>query len=56
MTARAGYSMLYDRVMAGRTDDQRLEIDVLLGDDGAVAELARREQEILEASGAVEFG
>lgn len=56
MSARAAYPMLYEVVMRGRTDEQRLEIDALLGDADAVAEIGRREQDVLESSGAVEFG
>lgn len=56
MTARAAYAMFYDRVTAGRSDEVRLEIDALLGDEGATEAIERREREILEQSGAVEFG
>lgn len=56
MSARIAYPMLYERVMAGRNAEQRLEVDAILGDPGAVAEIERREQDVLESSGAVEFG
>lgn len=56
MSARTAYPMFYDRVTAGLTVEARLEIDAILGDDTAVAEIARREQDVLESSGAVEFG
>lgn len=59
MTARVAYPMLYERVTFGRTVDERLEIDALLGDEGAAAEIARREQDLedeLVASGLVEIG
>lgn len=56
MTARAAYPMIYGIVTAGRTPDQVLEIDAILGDATAERELAAREQDVLESSGAVEFG
>ena len=56
MTARSAYSMIYERIMRGRNYEQRLEIDALLGDKGAAAEIERREHDALVSSGAVEFG
>jgi len=56
MTARVAYPMLYERVMAGRNAEERLEVDAILGDLEARAEIERREQETLVSSGAVEFG
>lgn len=56
MSARAAYPMIYERVTAGQTAEVRLEIDAILGDETAAAEIARREQDTLESSGAVEFG
>lgn len=56
MTARSAYPLLYEAVTANRTFEQQLEIDALLGDTGAAAQIERREQDILASSGAVEFG
>jgi len=56
MTARTAYPMLYEAVMANRTVEQRLEIDAILGDTDATAEIERREMDTLVGSGAVEFG
>lgn len=56
MTARTAYPMLYEAVTANVTPEARLEIDAILGDTEAEAEIARREQGLLESSGAVEFG
>lgn len=56
MSARAAYPMFYEQVTAGVTAEARLEIDAILGDTEAEAEIVRREHELLESSGAVEFG
>lgn len=56
MSARAAYPMIYERVTAGQTVEVRLEIDAILGDADAAAEIERREEDVLISSGAVEFG
>lgn len=56
MSARSAYPMIYGRVTAGRTEEQRLEIDAVLGDESAKARIEEREADILASSGAVEFG
>lgn len=55
MSARAAYPMIYERVTFGQAAEARLEIDAILGDESAAAEIAANEQHTLEASGAVEF-
>lgn len=42
MPARTAYPMIYAALTSGRSDDDRLKIDALLGDEDAEAELESR--------------
>jgi hypothetical protein len=43
--ADVGVAMTYERLMRHRDDDERLEVDAVLGMPGAQAELDRRRME-----------
>jgi hypothetical protein len=48
MPARLAYPFLYAECVAGVDDARRLEVDALLGDDGAAAELQVIRREAFE--------
>ena len=55
MTARRAYSFIYARLVAPLSDDGRLEVDAVLGDDAAIAERNRRRRSTVEMAG-IEVG
>ena len=55
MSARHGYAFLYGRLVAPLDTDGRLEVDAILGDADARAELDRRRLSTVAAMG-VELG
>lgn len=54
MSARRAYAFCYARLVAPLGDDARLEVDALLGDPAAEAELQAQRREALTAMGALE--
>jgi hypothetical protein len=51
MSARRAYRWLYARLTAPLDDDTRLEVDALLGDANAEAEMQRRRRDAVLAMG-----
>jgi len=51
MAARLAYPLIYATAIDGASDDQRLEIDALLGDPDAAAEMQRRRFDAMADAG-----
>lgn len=51
MTAWRGYRFVYGRLVAPLGEDARLEVDALLGDPVAQAEMQQRRREAIAAIG-----
>jgi len=55
MPARLAFPLFYERCVSGLGDDARLEVDAMLGDVEAIAELDERRREAIDLAG-IEVG